>query len=107
MLYKGGRSLCAMFVPSFTTRGCGLSRAFLRCLVHMNGNPPHLFSFLRLWRPSRPGNRLCTCGSLVAKWKREVGAHLGLSYALRCLCACSLCFWHAKECVFDVFRRFR
>ena len=25
---------------------------------------------------------LCTCGSLVAKWKCEVGAHLRLSYAL-------------------------
>ena len=24
----------------------------------------------------------CTCGSLVARWKCEVGAHLGLSCAL-------------------------
>ena len=39
---------------------------------------------------------LCTCGSVVAKWKCEVGAHLGLSCALRCLCACLLCFWHAR-----------
>ena len=38
----------------------------------------------------------CTCGSLVAKWKREVGAHLGLSCALRCLCACLLCVLHAR-----------
>ena len=38
----------------------------------------------------------CTCGSLVAKWKCEVGAHLGLSCALRCLCACLLCFLHAR-----------
>ena len=39
---------------------------------------------------------LCTCGSLVAKWKCEVGAHLGLSCALRCLCACLLCVLHAR-----------
>ena len=39
---------------------------------------------------------LCTCGSLVAKWKCEVGAHLGLSCALRCLCACLFCFLHAR-----------
>ena len=38
----------------------------------------------------------CTCGSLVAKWKCEVGAHLGLSCALRCLCACLLCVLHAR-----------
>ena len=38
----------------------------------------------------------CTCGSLVAKWKCEVGAHLGRSCALRCLCACLLCFLHAR-----------
>ena len=40
--------------------------------------------------------QLCTCGSLVAKWKCEVGADLGLSCALRCLCACLLCFLHAR-----------
>ena len=28
------------------------------CLVDMNGNPPHLFSFLCLCLPSRPGNLL-------------------------------------------------
>ena len=49
---------CVPFVPSFITRGCGLSRAFLRFLVHMNGNPSYLFSFLRLCLPSRPGNLL-------------------------------------------------
>ena len=38
----------------------------------------------------------CTCGSLVGKWKCEVGAHLGLSCALRCLCACLLCVLHAR-----------
>ena len=39
---------------------------------------------------------MCTCGLLVAKWKCEVGAHLGLNCALRCLCACLLCFLHAR-----------
>ena len=38
----------------------------------------------------------CTCGSLVAKWKCEVGAHLGLSCALRCLFACLLCVLYAR-----------
>ena len=38
----------------------------------------------------------CTCGSLVAKWKCEVGAHLGLNCALRCLCARLVCFLHAR-----------
>ena len=38
----------------------------------------------------------CTCGSLVANWKCEVGAHLGLSCALGCLCACLLCVLHAR-----------
>ena len=38
----------------------------------------------------------CTRGSLVGKSKCEVGAHLGLSCALRCLCACLLCVLHAK-----------
>ena len=43
-----------------------------------------------------PKEALCTCGSLVAKWKCEVGAHLGLSCALRCLCACLLRVLHAR-----------
>ena len=38
----------------------------------------------------------CTCGTPVAKWKCEVGAHLGLSCALRCFCACLLCCLHAR-----------
>ena len=42
------------------------------------------------------GVQSCTCGSLVANWKCEVGAHLGLSCALRCLCACLLCVLHAR-----------
>ena len=47
-----------------------------------------------------------TCGSLVPKWKCEVGAHLGLSCALRCLCARLLCFMHARQRAFNVFRSF-
>ena len=45
---------------------------------------------------ARVAPEVCTCGSLVAKWKCEVGAHLGLSCALRCLCACLLCVLHAR-----------
>ena len=41
-------------------------------------------------------NLICTCGSSVAKWKCEVGAHLGLSCALQCLCACLLSCLHAR-----------
>ena len=45
---------------------------------------------------SKVRGEVCTCGSLVAKCKCEGGAHLGLSCALRCLCACLLCFLHAS-----------
>ena len=47
-------------------------------------------------RQRAPREPVCTCGSLVAKWKCEVGAHLGLICALRCLCACLLCVLHAR-----------
>ena len=55
----------------------------------LHGDPlsPALFSLVASF---------CTCGSLVAKWKCEVGAHLGLICALGCLCACFLCFLHAR-----------
>ena len=59
--------------------------------------PPAICAAVRDPLLSSQQNTLqCTCGSLVAKWKCEVGAHLGLSCALRCLCACLLCVLHAR-----------